>query len=182
MLINDLRPTTLPGVKRLAKQLKKSKGIKHSDALDLAAKSASCENFRHAPHTLPTHSVAPSKPYAFLTIYWRDKELGYSSGRETLRVELSLPVLRLCTKNALKYVRGFGNLRMVAEDHFVCDSIAHTQEFARDRLCSAERSLRFMEHTGLRPSLDRKKYPAVLSSDKLPSMDHSTDWVDPASN
>lgn len=42
MLIDGPRPTTLVGVKRLAKQLKKTNGIKHSDALDLAAKSADC--------------------------------------------------------------------------------------------------------------------------------------------
>ncbi|RKF12453.1 hypothetical protein D6850_17415 [Roseovarius spongiae] len=70
---------------------------------------------------------------------------------------------------------------MVAEDHFICDDIAHTQEYARDRLCAAERSLRFMEHTGLRPNRDRRNYPRILDTDKLPNIDHSTDWVDPAS-
>lgn len=181
MLIDGPRPTTLVGVKRLAKQLKKTNGIKHSDALDLAAKSADCVNFRHAQRTLPTSEFTRSKPYMLLTIYWSDKKQGHRCGRETLRIELSTPILDLCSKSALKYVRGFGNLRMVAEDHFVCDDIAPTQEYARDQLCAAERSLRFMEHTGLRPNRDRKKYPRVLDTDKLPNIDHSTDWVDPAS-
>ncbi|WP_417809049.1 DUF5623 domain-containing protein [Thioclava sp.] len=181
MLIDGPRPTTLVGVKRLARQLKKTNGIKHSDALDLAAKSADCANFRHAQRTLPTNGFARSKPYVLLTIYWSDEKQGYRCGRKTLRIELSMPILELCPKSALKYVRGFGNLRMVAEDHFVCDDIAHTQEYARDRLCTAERSLRFMEHTGLRPNRDRRKYPGVLDKDKLPNIDHSTDWVDPAS-
>ena len=70
---------------------------------------------------------------------------------------------------------------IVAEDHFVSDDIAHAQEYARDRLCAAERSLRFMEHTGLQPNRDHKKYPRVLGTDKLPNIDHSTEWVDPAS-
>lgn len=180
MLIDDLRPTTLEGVKRLAKQIKKTSGIKHSDALNLAAKSADCVNFRHARLTLPTGRFANSKHYVFLTIYWSDKKQSHRCGRETLRIELSMPILDLCPKSALKYVRGFGNLRMVAGDHFVCDDIAHTQEYAQERLCTAERSLRFMELTGLRPNRDRKKYPRVLDSDKLPNIDHSTDWVDPA--
>lgn len=179
MLIDDLRPTTLEGVKRLAKQIKKKSGIKHSDALNLAAKSADCMNFRHARRTLPTGRFANSRPYVFLTIYWSDKKQGYRCGRETLRIDLSIPILDLCPKSALKYVRGFGNLRMVAEDHFVCDDIAHTQEYARDLLCTAERSLRFMEFTGLWPNRDRKKYPRVLNTDKLPNIDHSTDWIDP---
>lgn len=179
MLIDGPRPTTLVGVKRLAKQLKKTNGIKHADALDLAAKSADCVSFRHAQRVLPTSGLANSKPYVLLTIYWSDKERGHRCGRETLRVELSMPILDLCTKSALKYVRGFGNLRMVAGDHFVCDDIAHTQEYARDRLCTADRSLRFMELTGLRPNRDRKKYPSILDTDKLPNIDHSTDWVDP---
>lgn len=181
MLIDDLRPTTLTGVKRLAKQLKKTSGIKHSEALDLAAKSADCVNFRHAKNTLRSGGVALGKPYVLLTIYWSDKELGHRCGRETLRIELSMPILNLCSKTALKYVRGFGNLRMVADDHFVCDNIAHTQEYARDRLCIAERSLRFMEHTGLRPNRDHRKYPKALDTDKLPNIDHSTDWIDPSS-
>lgn len=180
MLIDGPRPTTLVGVKRLAKQLKKTNGIKHSDALDLAAKSADCVNFRHAQRTLPASGFARSKPYVLLTIYWSDKKQGHRCGRETLWIELPMPILDLCPKSALKYVRGFGNLRMVAGDHFVCDDIAHTREYARDRLCAAERSLRFMEHTGLQPNRDRRNYPRILDTDKLPNIDHSTDWVDPA--
>ena len=38
-----------------------------------------------------------------------------------------------------------------------------------------------MEHTGLRPNRDRRNYPRILDTDKLPNIDHSTDWVDPAS-
>ncbi len=178
MLIDDLRPTTLDGVKRLAKQIKKTKRIKHSDALDLAAKSAECMNFRHAQRALPINGPAHTKPYVFLTIYWDDQARRPGCGRETLRIELSMPILDLCEKSALRYIRGFGNLRMVAGDHFVCDDIAHTQEYARNRLCTAERSLRFMEYTGLSPNRDRRKYPKVLDDDKLPNMDHSTEWID----
>lgn len=168
MLIDGPQPTTLVGVKRLAKQLKKTNGIKHSDALDLAAKSADCVNFRHAQRTLPASGFARSKPYVLLTIYWSDKKQGHCCGRETLWIELPMPILDLCPKSALKYVRGFGNLRMVAEDHFVCDDIAHTQEYARDRLCAAERSLRFMEHTRLQPNRDRRNYPEFWTPTNCP--------------
>jgi Domain of unknown function (DUF5623) len=182
MLITDVRPSTLDGVKRLAAQIRKVQGIKHSTALDLAAKAANCTNFRHARRVLPPQGPAPLGLYILLTIYWRDKDSRQKIGRETLRIGLSKPILDLCTKPDLKYVRGFGNLRMVADDHFVCDSVAPSQNYARERLCTAERSLRFMEHTGLRPSrAARKPDPRVLDGDKLPGIDHSTRWVDPAS-
>lgn len=180
MLIGNVRPTTLDGVKSLAAQFRKEQGLKHSSALDLAARAANCSNFRNAKRVLPARGTALVRPYVLFTMYWCDKDQLYRTGRETLRVELSKPVLDICGKSALKNVRGFGNLRMVADDHFVCDSVAQTQSYARDRLSTAERSLRFMEHTGLRPSLDyRKAYPKGSIGDKLPGMDHSTDWVDP---
>lgn len=182
MLIGDVRPTTLDGVKSLAAQLRKEQGIKHSNALDLAAKAANCTNFRNAQNTLPARGAAIARPYVLLTIYWCDKDQRYRIGRETLKIELSEPILDICGKSALKNVRGFGDLRMVAEDHFVCDTLAKTQTYARERLCTAERSLRFMENTGLRPSRDhRKAYPESFADDKLPNIDHATDWIDPVS-
>ncbi len=56
MLTGNLRPTTLGGVKSLAAQIRKEQSIKHSIALDLAAKAANCTNFRNARHTLPIRS------------------------------------------------------------------------------------------------------------------------------
>ncbi|MEO1222212.1 MAG: DUF5623 domain-containing protein, partial [Pseudomonadota bacterium] len=178
-MIEDIRPTTLTGVKRLAKDLKKTKGIKHSDALDMAAQSANCENYHHAQKILPMRGTAHDAPYVLLTIYWSDKERGHRIGREILRVDLTKPILQLCDKSGLKYVRGFGDLRMVASDHFICDDIAPNQNYARGRLCTAERSLRFMEHTGLQPFRNRSRSPKVLDDDRLPNADHASSWVDP---
>ncbi len=182
MLIDDVRPTTLDGVKRLATQLRKEQGIKHSVALDLAAKAANCMNFRNAKRTLPQHGAVPLHPYVLLTIYWYDKRQGHRIGRETLKIELSKPILNICGKFALKKVRGFGGLRMVADDHLVCDSLAATQTSAREYLCTAERSLRFMEHTGLLPFCEhRRSYHNQTVAGALPGRDHATEWVDPAS-
>lgn len=180
MLIENVKPTTMGGIKRLAAQYKKEKKIKHYDALDLAANAANFANFRHAQNTLPTPIKGRSKPYVLLTIYWRDEKPPYRSGRETLQIDLSVPILDLCKKSELKHVRGFGNLRLALDDHFVCDSVSPSQAYARGRLCTAERSLRFMEQTNLRPCCDyRKANPKVMENDKLPNIDHSTDWVDP---
>ena len=182
MLIGDVRPTTLDGVKSLASQLRKQQGIKHSVALNLAAEAANCTNFRNAQQKLSARGMTPAHHYVMLTIYWCDKDQRYRTGRETLKINLLNPILETCPKSALKDVRGFDDLRMVADDHFVCDTVAHSQIYARQRLCTAERSLRFMEHTGLLPSRDRRKtYPDGTFDTKLPNTDHATDWVDPIS-
>lgn len=181
MLTGDVRPTTLEGVKSLAAQLRKERGIKHAIALDLAAQAASCSNFRNAQRLLVQRGQEATRPYVLLRIYWCDKERKYACGRETLKIELSRPILEICGRHALKKVRGFGNLRMVAEDHFICDDLAQSQEYARERLCTAERSVRFIEYTGLRPPRSsREAYPKALARDKLPGRDHSTAWIDPA--
>lgn len=181
MLIDELRPTTLDGVKSLAAQLRKQSGIKYSSALDIAAKAANCTNFRNAQRVLPARGSPVEHPYVLLTIYWCDNDKRCEIGRETLRVELARPILETCSKSLLKKVRGFGNLRMVADDHFVCDDIAQGQDYARNRLATAERSLRFMERTGLHPSREYlKAYPEKSYENRMPDSDHSTDWVDPA--
>jgi len=40
-----IRPTTVDGIKRLAKRLKREKNIKHSDALNEAAQAAGYRDF-----------------------------------------------------------------------------------------------------------------------------------------
>lgn len=180
MLIDDVRPTTLEGVKSLAAQIRKERGIKYTVALDLAAQAAGYKNFRNARRTLLRQEASLTRPYVLLTRYWYDKQQKHRIGRETLRIELSKPILDICGKSLLKHVRGFGILRMVADDHFVCDRLDDTQAYARERLCTAERSLRFMEHTGLRPFREyRRADRNRLLTDKLPDSDHTTDWVDP---
>ncbi|CAI9122220.1 DUF5623 domain-containing protein [Brytella acorum] len=180
MLNRNVRPTTIDGVKRLAIEIRKKSGIQHSAALDRAAQAANCSNYRNARRVLPARAVMYARPYVLLTIYWRDEKKPQNIGRETLNISLSKPILHICDKLALKYARGFGDFRMVADDHFVCDTLAHTQVRARERLCTAERSLRFMEYTGLRPCRNhRKNYPDGSSKDSLPNNDHATRWIDP---
>jgi hypothetical protein len=180
MLTGNVRPTTLNGVKSLAGDLRKQQNIKHSSALDIAARAANCSNYRNAQKILPVRGPSAERPYVLLTIYWCNKDKRYEIGRDTLRIELARPIFETCSKTLLKRVRGFENLRMVADDHFICDYVAHNQDYARKRLATAERSLRFMEETGLRPSLDyRMGYPAKSLENSLPGSDHATDWIDP---
>lgn len=181
MLINDPRPKTLAGVKSLAAQFRRERGIKHYVALDLAALAAGCANFRHAQKVFPESGPALNRPYVLLTVYWCNDGKPHRVGRETLRIELVRPILKTCERSLLKWVRGFGNLRMAAEDHFVCDVVAYDQDDARKRLATAERSLRFMEQTGLLPwRPGRQRSPIEALRDKLPGTDHPTHWTDVA--
>lgn len=180
MLTDSVHPTTIDGVKSLATQLRKQEGLKHSRALDLAAKAANCENFQHARRVLPRRQPS-SAPNVLLTIYWYDKKKQHQIGRETLKIELSKPILEICGKPWLKSLRGFSDLRMVAADHFVCDTVAETQTYARSRLCTAARSLQFVQYTGLLPSRSyRRAYQKRWGRDGLPGKDHGTYWIDPA--
>ncbi|GAB6052212.1 hypothetical protein JCM17960_10320 [Magnetospira thiophila] len=175
MLKDNLRPSTLDGVKRLATQIKKERGVKHAYALDLAAQAANFTNFRHALRMLPSNNKATGHHMVLLTVYWLDSKT-HRCGRETLKVRLSKPVLKICGKSDFKRVRGFGWMRMVAADHFVCDLLTKSQDSAQRNICMAERSLRFMEYTGLRPSSYSHNVNPIF---KLPYSDHSTGWVDP---
>jgi hypothetical protein len=46
--LSTIRPTTIDGIKRLARQIHKAREIPHHEALNLAAKQAGCENYSHA--------------------------------------------------------------------------------------------------------------------------------------
>lgn len=53
MTLETIKPTTLNGVKQLAKKIKQAQGIGHTVALDVAARQAGFENYQHARSRLP---------------------------------------------------------------------------------------------------------------------------------
>ena len=180
MLNENIQPSSLDGIKRFAKQLKKAKGLPHHEALDVAAKVASFENYAHARRQLQDRpDTAAKEGQLFLTVYWYDRNY-FSIGRETLEIEISKPLHEIATKSELKIVRGLGWFRLAARDHLVNDDVIPSQEVARKAICKAVRALRFMEATGLKPSRDSyAAYPKRDHNNKLPKSDHSTDWYDP---
>ena len=56
---SSVHPTTLPGIKRAAKTIKRERGISHAEALDATAQAAGYQNFRHA-----RNSMASDRPTA----------------------------------------------------------------------------------------------------------------------
>ena len=88
-----IQPSSLDGIKRLAKSLKTERGIQHVRALDDAARAAGFQNFRHASNALrnsglPTRTRPGHRVY--VTVYWKDRKAS-TTGRETLSVWLSVP-------------------------------------------------------------------------------------------
>lgn len=179
MLNEKIHPSTLNGIKRRAKQLKKANGISHHEALKIAAKSAFYENYTHARNSLKHSKPSNSAHHLFFTVYWYDRT-NQKSGREVLEIELSTPLLQIATKNELKYASGLRSFRLASPDHFVCDSLGSSQEHARNTICKAVRVLQFIEATGLKPSNDfMSAYPNKDRNNRLPQADHSSDWYDP---
>lgn len=177
-----IQPSSLDGIKRFANQIKKTNGIPHHQALNVAAQAASFENFTHARNVLSKTGVKSSrsqKHELYLTIYWQDRD-NFNIGRETLRIQLSKALLELCPRSELKAVSNISWFRLVAVDHLVRDALTQSQDRAREVICKVVRELRFMEATGLRPSRDPYgRYPKGDSTNKLPKSDHGTDWYDP---
>lgn len=98
MATEHTRPTSVAGIKRVAKLIKEELSIPHHAALDKAAQKAGFQNLRHAQSVLGT---AQKLHQAFVSFYW--KEHGESpepfkrgpelrSGRTTLSFLLPLPL------------------------------------------------------------------------------------------
>lgn len=59
MAIENFKPETITGIKILAKKLKKRDGIKHSEALDAAARQAGFSSYLDARKGLGEPSAQP---------------------------------------------------------------------------------------------------------------------------
>lgn len=181
MLNKNIQPSTIDGIKRHAKQIKKSDGVPHHQALDIAARNALFENFAHARNQIQNSNTIKPDYQLFFTVYWYDRENHEcKSGREVLEIDLSMPLLEIATKSEFKSSSYLGVFRLASPDHFVNDNVSNSQEDARNIICKAVRVLKFIEATGLKPSKDYEAaYPNKNYNNKLPKSDHSTDWYDP---
>lgn len=176
-----VRPSTLDGIKRLAKSLKAKQGVQHVRALDDAALAAGFQNFRHASNVLratPKLECSHLAHRIFLTGYWTDRESG-KSGRETLIVWLLAPWVDLITPLQFQNHRALMNFRVEGPDHFSHDHQLRSQSVARRAICAAARTLHFMDATKLRPSKSHSRaFPGGRSSNAIPGRDHYSIWYD----
>jgi len=173
MTTTQIRPTSIDGVKRLATGIRRQSGIPHHDALDRAAAAAGYANFTDARRRIGSE---PQRHPVFITAYWRDED--GRTGRETLHVEISLPLVDIVTPGELKNARGLAAFRFDAGDHLETTRDGRSQLSAREIICAAARTLAFMQATGLRTG---GRVPRAFKSaaDGLPGRDHVDYWRDP---
>lgn len=186
MSMNSPVPSSIGGIKSLARQIKHATGASHAAALDSAAQTARFQNYAHAQRTLAVHVAATpladarSDSYPlFLTFYWKDKETG-ERGRETLTMQLSAAWTSLITVQQLVHNRSLYDLQPMASDHLEGKHYCSGQMEAREHACAAARVFQFMDATRLRPSASYSRvYPSGNSRNCIPHSDHPSVWFDP---
>jgi hypothetical protein len=177
---NDhIRPSSIEGIKQLAKRLKKADGVRHAIALDKASKAAGFENYKHALRKLddgagPTH---PSHEL-YISVPWRDRTTN-TTGREILKMRIGNPLGALVSPAQSKVARGLIAMRREGPDHIAGTYTAASQEAARREACAAARTIQFIEATGLVPSSANRSFPRGQIQNRMPGSDHDTAWFDP---
>jgi hypothetical protein len=187
MVIASIRPSTVDGIKQLAKKIRRERNITHAEALEDASRQAGYENFVHAKRQL-VGGGAPSVFPVYLSVHWRAprersgerRHDSLHAGREILRVDLARPLSGIVAKHRVSRGRGLHGFRMEYEDHLEHLTNVQGQDAARQVLLTAARSLRFMEATGLQPVSTQKYRDLLRALEKMPGRDHESQWFDPA--
>lgn len=187
MTDKSLRPSTMGGIKSLAKKLKAEHGWKHRRALEEACRIAGYQNTKHAQNVLGTGKITrqpqprPVTHATYITAHWKDLGTG-ERGRETLCLQLAVPRLELMQVGDIAKHRAFDTFTNAAPDHLERSPLCRSQQSARDAVCAAARTLLFMQATRLRPSKSHSKvYPKGSSAYAIPGTDHPSTWYDPVS-
>jgi hypothetical protein len=171
MATTTVAPSTVDGIKRLAKKIKRAQSIPHHEALALASKQAGFQNLRHAQKQLALASdVFP----VYLTAYWRENRTG---GRETVRVLLPRALPSLIQPRQVRFGRNLERFKMVADDHLERAVDVDGQARAKEQLARAAETLHFMAVTGLRPAATEKEWEPMRFFSKMPERDHGSEWI-----
>ena len=184
MLKQNIRPTSVVGIKRLANTLKGERNIPHHEALDEAARIAGFENFRHAGNKLSQYGAklaAPLTHRVYISAFWKDRKSGLQ-GREITWVDLSSKWADLVTTAQMQLHRALMDLFPEAEDHLSHRYTLSSQSEARRDACATVRTFQFIDATKLRPSKAHSRvYPGGRSSNAIPGRDHYSSWYDAVS-
>lgn len=175
----DVHPSSIEGIKRLAKAISKRDSISHSKALDTASQASGFGNFQHARRSLSDRSAedSPARNVVYISTFWEDGQTR-TSGRETIRVSISKPLDELIKPSQYRYAQKLGRFRRHASDHVIDEYRPDSASAALDIACGAARVLQFMDITGLQPSKADVERGSVYSA-RLPGRDHASAWYDP---
>jgi hypothetical protein len=173
-------PSTLDGIKRRAKTIKRELNLSHHQALDEAARQAGFENIRHAQRAIPRQAPNGRLPHpVYLSAYWRQRD--GRAGCETLRLLLPAPLSAFGTAAALRRARNLDGFKLEFSDHLEREVNLETQGDARLVVLAAARTLKFMAATGLQPASRALEDKLWARFHSLPGRDHGSCWVDATS-
>lgn len=177
---NDhIQPSSIEGIKQLAKRLKRADGIRHAVALDKASQAAGFQNYKHALRGLNDRALPPPLLHElYVSVPWRDRA-SKATGREILKMLVSRPLDSLVSVAQYKAARALSSMRRESPDHIADTYVASSQLRAREEACAAARTLQFIEVTGLIPSNAKRSFPRGQPQNRMPGSDHDTAWFDP---
>lgn len=181
MRSSPISPKTVSGIKSYARDLKKSLGIDHHAALQMASVAAGYQNLDHAKAATAKLLVKVTAPrhVTVLTGHWKDPET-HTKGTECLAIALSRPLLALATHEQMKHHMLLGDSFIYDGQQLVCNALRSGQDSTRFTLCQLARTLQFMDATGLRPSSSRSRiYPGGNVRNRPPGADHTRAWYAP---
>lgn len=166
--------STLAGLKSLAKEIQRRRGIPHHRALDLAAEQGGYACFSDARRKLPTGQAA------HFPVNVRQNWWGYESregGTAEISLSLHSPLAELVRPHHLVGYLGACSLKRgnVVERSGQQRHANETQWY----IGRIARALQFMDATGLKPSRARKGYPTHDFDSRPPVADHDHCWYDP---
>lgn len=177
---NDhIRPSSIEGIKQLAKRFKKIDGIQHAVALDKASNAAGFENYKHALRKLGGFAATGPSAMLYISVLWRDRATK-ATGCEILKMPLSKPLDTLLKPARYKASRGLGTMRRAGPDHLADKYTASSQKAAREAACGAARTIQFAEAAELVPSKATRSFPRGQFQHRMPGSDHDAAWFDPA--
>ncbi|WP_409322636.1 DUF5623 domain-containing protein [Pseudomonas putida] len=172
----DLRASTLSGIKRKAKSLRRDLKLLHHAALDASARLSGYESFLHAQRVLQREHRVPLYS-TFVSVYWRDStSKPGSSGLEILEVKLPRPLAEFLGKHQSASAQNLQGFFYEYADHLEMRSNADSQARARELMTRAALTLQFMESTQLRPVTTKAHRSAMEHAEQLPSSDHVSRW------
>jgi hypothetical protein len=175
---NDyIRPSSIEGIKQLAKRFKRADRIQHVVALDKASQAAGFQNYKHALRGHDDIALA-SAHVLYISVPWRDRA-NKATGREVLKVFTSKPLDALISPAQYKAARALGSMRREGPDHIADTYTASSQQAAREEACAAARTIQFIQATGLVPSNAKRSFPRGQFQNRMPGSDHDTAWFDP---
>ena len=158
--LHSALPSTLSGIKRLAKAIGKHDGTPHIKALDRAAKVCGYQNYHHARRALECTSATDQPQQSsfsiYLSAYWRDTSTKpITAGLETLQIQLPKPLLSILKRHQCSSARNLEAFFMEFDDHLEMRPNVTSQARARELLYRGALTLQFMEATGLQPATTR---------------------------